>query len=112
MALAGMVVGLVIRIAPGTAIQDTVSFDYQTFFNLLLPPIILGAGYELHQVSGRERVGRKTSTKRVAGELLPQHRHHLNLRIRWNVYFRRLIRSDPVAVDEDTLRRPDHHLGR
>ncbi len=26
------------------------SFDYQFFFNLLLPPIILAAGYELHQV--------------------------------------------------------------
>ena len=46
-----MVVGLVIRITPGTAIQDTVSFDYQFFFNLLLPPIILASGYELHQVS-------------------------------------------------------------
>lgn len=47
---AGMVVGLIIRITPGTAIQDTVSFDYQFFFNLLLPPIILASGYELHQV--------------------------------------------------------------
>lgn len=47
---AGMVVGLVIRLSPGTAIQDTVSFDYQFFFNLLLPPIILASGYELHQV--------------------------------------------------------------
>lgn len=45
-----MVVGLVIRITPGNAIQDTVSFDYQFFFNLLLPPIILASGYELHQV--------------------------------------------------------------
>jgi sodium/hydrogen exchanger-like protein 6/7 len=48
---AGMIVGLVIRLSPGTAIQDTVSFDYQFFFNLLLPPIILASGYELHQVS-------------------------------------------------------------
>ena len=47
---AGMVVGLIIRVTPGTAIQDTVSFDYQFFFNLLLPPIILASGYELHQV--------------------------------------------------------------
>ena len=45
-----MVVGLIIRLSPGTAIQDTVSFDYQFFFNLLLPPIILASGYELHQV--------------------------------------------------------------
>lgn len=49
---AGMVVGLTIRVTPGTAIQDSVSFDYQFFFNLLLPPIILASGYELHQVRG------------------------------------------------------------
>jgi solute carrier family 9 (sodium/hydrogen exchanger), member 6/7 len=47
---AGMFVGLVIRVSPGSAIQDTVSFNYQFFFNLLLPPIILASGYELHQV--------------------------------------------------------------
>lgn len=45
-----MVAGLVIKLTEGTFIQTTVSFDYQFFFNLLLPPIILGAGYELHQV--------------------------------------------------------------
>jgi sodium/hydrogen exchanger-like protein 6/7 len=58
-----MVVGLVIRITPGTAIQDTVSFDYQFFFNLLLPPIILASGYELHQVSA----WRKSWTWRTCG---------------------------------------------
>ena len=47
----GMVVGLILRITPGRSIQDSVSFDYQFFFNLLLPPIILASGYELHQVS-------------------------------------------------------------
>lgn len=47
---AGMLVGLIIRVTPGRAIQDSVSFDYQFFFNLLLPPIILASGYELHQV--------------------------------------------------------------
>jgi hypothetical protein len=31
-------------------VRSVVSFDYQMFFNLLLPPIILSAGYELHQV--------------------------------------------------------------
>merc|ERR1711939_892136 len=54
---AGMVVGLVIRITPGTAIQDTVSFDYQFFFNLLLPPIILASGYELHQANFFRNIG-------------------------------------------------------
>jgi sodium/hydrogen exchanger-like protein 6/7 len=33
-----------------TSVLDAVSFDYQFFFNLLLPPIILASGYELHQV--------------------------------------------------------------
>lgn len=46
-----MIVGLIIRISPGTLIQKSVSFNYQFFFNLLLPPIILASGYELHQVS-------------------------------------------------------------
>ncbi|KAL2401410.1 Endosomal/prevacuolar sodium/hydrogen exchanger [Exophiala dermatitidis] len=54
---AGMIVGLVIRITPGTAIQDTVSFDYQFFFNLLLPPIILNSGYELHQANFFRNIG-------------------------------------------------------
>ncbi len=50
-----MVVGLIIRVTPGRSIQDSVSFDYQFFFNLLLPPIILASGYELHQVSINQR---------------------------------------------------------
>ena len=51
--MAGMAAGLVIRLTEGTFIQATVSFDYQFFFNLLLPPIILASGYELHQVCVR-----------------------------------------------------------
>jgi solute carrier family 9 (sodium/hydrogen exchanger), member 6/7 len=50
-----MFVGLIIRVSPGSAIQDSVTFNYQFFFNLLLPPIILASGYELHQVSSWER---------------------------------------------------------
>lgn len=45
-----MVVGLVLRLTAVGSVLDAVSFDYQMFFNLLLPPIILSAGYELHQV--------------------------------------------------------------
>lgn len=45
-----MFVGLLIRLSPESPIQDSVAFDYQFFFNLLLPPIILASGYELHQV--------------------------------------------------------------
>ena len=46
----GMIVGLALRLTSSTFIQSVVSFDYQFFFNLLLPPIILASGYELHQV--------------------------------------------------------------
>lgn len=45
----GMLVGLIIRILPGHFIQEHVSFSYSFFFNLLLPPIILNSGYEIHQ---------------------------------------------------------------
>ncbi|KAI9803746.1 MAG: monovalent cation:H+ antiporter, CPA1 (nhx1) [Phylliscum demangeonii] len=54
---AGMIVGLVIRISPGQSIQNAVSFDYQFFFNLLLPPIILASGYELHQANFFRNLG-------------------------------------------------------
>ena len=46
-----MIVGLVIRLTSSSFVQNVVSFDYQFFFNLLLPPIILASGYELHQVT-------------------------------------------------------------
>src|SRR3569833_2334640 len=44
-----MTVGLILRVTAGDSIRQLVSFDYQIFFNLLLPPIILSSGYELHQ---------------------------------------------------------------
>ncbi|RIA94296.1 Sodium/hydrogen exchanger family-domain-containing protein [Glomus cerebriforme] len=44
---AGMIVGLVIRLSPGSMIQNMVTFKYSYFFNLLLPPIILNTGYEM-----------------------------------------------------------------
>ena len=45
-----MIVGLIIKLSPGTIIQDMVKFKEGLFFNLLLPPIILNSGYELKRV--------------------------------------------------------------
>ncbi|KAK9449356.1 Sodium/hydrogen exchanger family-domain-containing protein [Limtongia smithiae] len=54
---AGMIVGLIIRLLPGNYIQDAVSFKYSYFFNILLPPIILNCGYELHQANFFNNIG-------------------------------------------------------
>ncbi|KAK9466013.1 Cation/H+ exchanger [Lipomyces arxii] len=53
----GMLVGLVIRISPGHYIQDAVSFNPSYFFNMLLPPIILNCGYELHLINFSRNIG-------------------------------------------------------
>lgn len=53
----GMVVGLIIRVSPGHYIQDAVKFKLSYFFNILLPPIILNSGYELHQANFFSNLG-------------------------------------------------------
>ncbi|ODV87807.1 hypothetical protein CANARDRAFT_26011 [[Candida] arabinofermentans NRRL YB-2248] len=53
----GMVVGLIIRVSPGHYIQDAVKFNSSYFFNILLPPIILNSGYELHQANFFRNIG-------------------------------------------------------
>lgn len=54
---AGMTVGLILRVSGAGSIRSYTKFDYQIFFNLLLPPIILGAGYELHQANFFRNIG-------------------------------------------------------
>lgn len=51
-----MTVGLILRVTDDS-IREIVSFDYQIFFNLLLPPIILSSGYELHQANFFRNIG-------------------------------------------------------
>ncbi|EDK46449.1 mitochondrial sodium/hydrogen exchanger [Lodderomyces elongisporus NRRL YB-4239] len=53
----GMIVGLIIRLAPGHYVQDAVKFNPGYFFNILLPPIILNSGYELHQANFFRNIG-------------------------------------------------------
>lgn len=52
-----MIVGLILVVTPGDSIRNLISFDYQIFFNLLLPPIILSSGYELHQANFFRNIG-------------------------------------------------------
>lgn len=54
---AGMVVGLILRLTAVVSVREVLSFDYQFFFNLLLPPIILSSGYELHQGNFFRHIG-------------------------------------------------------
>ncbi|KAF8879490.1 Sodium/hydrogen exchanger family-domain-containing protein [Infundibulicybe gibba] len=44
---AGIAVGLIVRVAPGTVMQEMTTFKHALFFNLLLPPIMLNLGYGL-----------------------------------------------------------------
>lgn len=48
---------MILRITTGTSIQNLVTFNYLLFFNLLLPPIILASGYELHQANFFRNIG-------------------------------------------------------
>ena len=45
----GSFIGLILRLTAASSLLGNVTFKPEIFFNLLLPPIILASGYELHQ---------------------------------------------------------------
>lgn len=45
----GMAVGLILSFTSSKGINKMVTFDHRYFFNLLLPPIILNSGYDMHR---------------------------------------------------------------
>ncbi len=46
----GAIVGAIISFSPGNSIKRVLKFDHKSFFNLILPPIILNSGYDLQTV--------------------------------------------------------------
>lgn len=85
-----MLVGLVIKLSPGTIIQHMVQFNGGFFFNLLLPPIILNSGYELKRASDLcqllivENVGLYNICLSTA-KLLSKFWNYLGICTDWNV---------------------------
>jgi sodium/hydrogen exchanger-like protein 6/7 len=54
---AGMTVGLILVMTSKDTMRSIMSFNPGIFFNLLLPPIILSSGYELHQANFFRNIG-------------------------------------------------------
>ncbi len=95
---AGMFVGLIIRLSAGDYIQSLLTFNYEIFFNVLLPPIILNSGYELHQVGLYPDAMSSELTLPGIGQLLSQHWVNPDLCVRRHLYLRLRARHYPLSL--------------
>ncbi|KAJ3336216.1 monovalent cation:H+ antiporter, CPA1 (nhx1), partial [Kappamyces sp. JEL0680] len=55
--LLGMFIGLLLYLTGSKNISKMVTFDHSYFFNLLLPPIILNSGYDMHRQNFFKNIG-------------------------------------------------------
>ena len=118
----GMLVGLIIALglSPESPIRDSVTFDYQFFFNLLLPPIILASGYELHQVSVIVLfffffffgyiLELAYSCSFIPGEFLPKYWHYPYICFCGNLHLCHCVGSGVVSMDTHSFGWPQHFI--